>query len=752
MNQDKHDQLDRRAFLRIAGGTALVCATPHLVAHALEIASAERKSPAKPIVLKSETMEIVLDGEDGLPYEYRLITLKSRFRGEGFGQPMTATVCRKTPWQFPTVSLKADSVRSKAAEVEFHFTVNVQQEPAVAFSVRYQLHGSTVTVSMSEVLEHTGYELIEVAMPSLVSVSENDGSAWLAHGDTGGNLAMLRDAKPGELKPNSFWGKVAGTLPVVMLGNGTTVCVQEVTSYMDGTQLEVREIDGVRHASFGTTKSYRVNGGLCYDMNTGTGTPLNCGTANTPNLLVEQPSSCRLDFIGDMNGDGFADWFDGAQFVQKRIPPIPKHIYDEKFVYGILCDQPLFEKPTATFEDCERIIRQVATLIDYAPQIVHLWGWQYRGKDSGYPAVQEVNSRIGGYDGLMRLMERAKGYNCIVTFSDNYDDAYRSSPAWNPDWIARRPDGQLWESRNWTGENSYIIGMAKYLDAALERVRYTCEHYKLPETTHVDVLSYFSIRNDWDPVHPASGYKNLQARYSILEEFAKHGVDVSSEALRYPMIGKISSFWYMTGPSLCPFGGSPIPLLPTIYRKSAVWGQSGRFTGMEDAILKMLFYNGFAHASFRGASDLPATTDLYYLMMVPWFKLHGRNIAAFRRDGDRTKITFEGNATAEMDWAEKTYSVTIDDIQVAGDLATFCPLDEDRIAFYSTKARELSAPLPRGWDASHIEAAELFPDRRNKTAVTAKNGRITVAVNAQQPVIVYRDSTKMRRSSAVNPQ
>ena len=162
MNQDKHDQLDRRAFLRIAGGTALVCATPHLVAHALEIASAERKSPAKPIVLKSETMEIVLDGEDGLPYEYRLITLKSRFRGEGFGQPMTATVCRKTPWQFPTVSLKADSVRSKAAEVEFHFTVNVQQEPAVAFSVRYQLHGSTFTVSMSEVLERRYRRLLTV--------------------------------------------------------------------------------------------------------------------------------------------------------------------------------------------------------------------------------------------------------------------------------------------------------------------------------------------------------------------------------------------------------------------------------------------------------------------------------------------------------------------------------------------------------------------------------------------------------------
>src|SRR5207237_9128826 len=57
--------------------------------------------------------------------------------------------------------------------------------------------------------------------------------------------------------------------------------------------------------------------------------------------------------------------------------------------------------------------------------------------------------------------EKAKAYNCIATLSDNYDDAYRSSPAWDEKIIARRPDGELWESRNWTGENSYIIGRSE---------------------------------------------------------------------------------------------------------------------------------------------------------------------------------------------------------------------------------------------------------------------------------------------------
>ena len=162
---------------------------------------------------------------------------------------------------------------------------------------------------------------------------------------------------------------------------------------------------------------------------------------------------------------------DAAKLVRKRMPPIPNHLYDNAFVYGIRCDEPSYPKASSTFEQCEQLIHQIAELTDYSPQIVHLWGWQYRGKDTGYPAVQEVNQRIGGYDGMMKLMEKAKAYNCIATLSDNYDDAYRSSPAWDEKIIARRPDGELWESRNWTGENSYIIGLAKYMDVDVTLVR-----------------------------------------------------------------------------------------------------------------------------------------------------------------------------------------------------------------------------------------------------------------------------------------
>jgi len=525
-----------------------------------------------------------------------------------------------------------------------------------------------------------------------------------------------------------------------MLGTDRALCVQEVTAYMDETTLLVDGEEGNRRASLGTNKIHRVNGSLSYDMNTGQGTPRIFGNKETPNLLVGQKSSCRIDFIAKDEDDGPVDWLYGAEAVRRRMPSRPTHYYDDKLVYGIHCDEPKYDKPPATFEQCEKIIKDVAALTDHSPQVVHLWGWQYRGKDTGYPAVAEVNQRVGTHQGLMQLMERGRRSNCAVTFSDNYDDAYKSSPEWDPKFIARRPDGELWESRNWTGENSYIIGLAKYMSGpGKERVRYTCEHYQLRETAHVDVLSYFSIRNDWDHAMPASGIKNLiEGRYKVLEEFAKYGVDVSSEALRYAFIGKISCFWHMPTPAPCPFGGQPIPMLPAIYRRSALWGESGRNHGLIDRMFNMLFYNMCPHPSI-GADTAPQDiTDVFYLITVPWFKLHSRNIESFRREGARGVIGLEGDSQVEMDWNSKTYRVVVDGIEVARDESTYCPLDGERIAFYSATQKELALPLPKGWSPASLRARALSKDGAREANVVVRGQNITVLAPARQPIILDR--------------
>ena len=744
----------RRHFLQWSAATAATAiALPALSQTASEPTPAsQRSAPRHPLLLRNAQLEVVLDAADGLPFSYRLRANASVLHGEPFSQPLEATICCKEPWSFAKTRLKVEGYIVHQDSVVFHCSAVIARSRAASFDLHYHLYGATLILAMENVREHSGFELIDVAMPGLVSVRETDQDAWLVHGEEGGSFARLSDAKASSLPLNRFWGNVLGTVPIVMLGTASAMCVQETTAFMDGTLLSVTSANGQRCATLGTDKVHRVNGGECYDLNLGNGLPRNCGTAATPNLLVDQISTCRLDFI-PVTGDPAKAWIHAGKAVRARMPAIPTDFYNDKYVYGLRCDEPLFPQPSTTFAQCEDFIARLAALTDNSPQVTHLWGWQFRGKDTGYPAVNEVNPRIGGYDGMMRLMENARKYNATVTLSDNYDDAYRSSPAWDSAAIARRPDGDLWKSRAWTGEPSYILGLAKYMEGpGPERVRYTCERYRLQHTTHIDVLSYYAIRNDWDPQHPASGIRNLeQGRYKVLEEFRAHGVDVSSGALRYPMIGHICCFWYLTGPGPCTFGGTPIPLVPLLYGRSAVWGLSGAGAKGDPAFVRILerFYGAAPHSMMRHDTDPAQFLDAFYLGMVPFFALRGRSIDNFERNGDSTRIILERGAVIESDPVAQHISITLDDVEVLHDDYLVCPFPRsgkptpatDRIACYSITERDIDVPLPRDWNSRDVVATTLHGDKRESASIQpATDGTIRLHLAARQPVILYRNS------------
>ena len=107
-----------------------------------------------------------------------------------------------------------------------------------------------------------------------------DADAWLAHGDSGGDMVALREAKAGRLGLNTFWGEINGILPVIMAGHSGAICVQETTAFMDGTLLSVTGEAPNRRACLGTTKVFRVDGGACYDMNLGRGAPRSLSPAH----------------------------------------------------------------------------------------------------------------------------------------------------------------------------------------------------------------------------------------------------------------------------------------------------------------------------------------------------------------------------------------------------------------------------------------------------------------------------------------
>jgi hypothetical protein len=335
-------------------------------------------------------------------------------------------------------------------------------------------------------------------------------------------------------------------------------------------------------------------------------------------------------------------------------------------------------------------------------------------------------------------MEEGKKFNANVCLNVNYDDAYKSSPQFDTNFIARRPDGEIWRSRNWAGEYSYITGLAKYMKTWGEkRIDYAVNHYKIHDAILVDAMSWFAIRNDWDPLHPASGYKNLvDGRYKIIDGFRKRGIEVVSEQLRYPFIGKLSVSADGVGGGSNLFGGEAIPFLAAIYRKSAIWG-TGDFARSDAR--RSLFWNCRSIQWYDNATDRKDIIDYYFLTVLPFNKVHDDGIERYKRAGFKTEIDLENNCKIINNWLTNEYSVILNGAEIAKNDATFCPLDKDRIACYSRNAVALEIALPKGWYGTSIVARALFADHRNVAPVKTEDGKMMISLNPGTPVIIYRN-------------
>jgi hypothetical protein len=699
-----------------------------------EMAVAGRRPiPENPLAIRDGDLEVVFDSRDGLPvyYSYK----GQRLWGETTNQQIRAILCHVVPREYQSVSVLPASSRQSRREVIFTFKPRVAGAVAAIFDLRYVLSGASMLLTMEHVNEAAGYELIELALPQLVTVFEQDGPAWMAEGREGGSFVRLEEARAFEFPDDDFFGRISTELPIGMVGQNGIGCVMEVAAYMDGTETRISGTSGNRRATIGTIQTHRVDGQRCYGMNNG-GPPV-CGNVHTRNLLVGQQPRCRFDFF--TCDDEAHPWLAGARIVRERVPQSPTEFFSNRFLYIVAGKKKTEVEPRTTFAQSAQLVRDVAMLTDNAPQTVFISGWAYDGQDTGFPSEDKINSSLGTYDDLCALLKDGKQWNANITLNVNYDDAYRSSPLFDEDFIARRPDGRLWESLAWDGETSYIVGMAKYMEGGWgnRRIDYAMERYPIANAILIDAMSWFAIRNDWDPQHPASGYRNLIAgKYKILERFSKYGVAVTSEKLRYPFIGKLAVTMNGPGISSCPFGGEAVPLVATVYRRAAIWGSSGDGTVHPQ---QEIFWNTRSALWFQADSDRAAIADFYYLVVLPFTQLHRLQVEGFESAGSFRRLLLGQRSHVTIDTASRSYAAAVNGVEIARDESTCCPIDANRIAFYSRTACELRYPLPPGWDPLALTARSLTLEGRVNHEVRCVDGTIAVSAAERQPIIVYYD-------------
>jgi hypothetical protein len=88
-------------------------------------ATAARQAPVHAVILRSPQLEVTLDRNDALPYEYRLLSNQAIIRGENSGRAITAAVFRSDPREFATVTVKPRAVKAATSRADFLFTAQL---------------------------------------------------------------------------------------------------------------------------------------------------------------------------------------------------------------------------------------------------------------------------------------------------------------------------------------------------------------------------------------------------------------------------------------------------------------------------------------------------------------------------------------------------------------------------------------------------------------------------------------------------
>lgn len=445
-----------------------------------------------------------------------------------------------------------------------------------------------------------------------------------------------------------------------------------------------------------------------------------------------------MDFAAVGQEKDKADWMDAARMLRERYAPFKDTFFDDKFVY-IIQNQLGRKETELTFAQTEDLIARISNLIGGNPHVAFLTGWSQGGHDTSYPNVYTMNPKLGMPEEFQELKRRGKErYHCTVSLNDNFDDMYRNeyTEGWfREKYVERTRDNELETFETWNGvDQSYITGMHQYMQPGEDgekRIRHHGEVHKLSGAMLIDALSWWSIRNDFNPESPASAVDNLRAKFGIIDAFyRKYGIHICSELVRYPFFGKLQ-LAFDNGVCYDAPSDHDVPFLREVLRGVMVYGGKG---GDSLDVPDMLYHNAAKHPWFRRGENPRRIADIYYLNYVPWFLLHKLAITGFCVQNGVYHIQLEKSSHICIDYPAGKWYVEYEGVRILDHDRLTCPLGGETIAFYAHEDCVLETKLPENVRAVSAEAC--FEDGRREHPFYVDGGILRVEVKDSVPVLV----------------
>ncbi|MDY3928052.1 MAG: DUF5696 domain-containing protein [Clostridia bacterium] len=385
-----------------------------------------------------------------------------------------------------------------------------------------------------------------------------------------------------------------------------------------------------------------------------------------------------------------ADWQSFAKELQKNLAPKRVECYNRCVFYKFMLDHG-DDTPVASLDDLKQFYRESANIFDNQRQVVYIVGWQKGGHDHCYPEPFELNDAISSGDELQKVINEARDYNTYVSLHDNFEDAYLNCIS-DESLIAMDAYGEKYRGWLWSGGLSYIISLKKYFETGTmqKRVKWIVDTIGIKDTYHIDVTTSEMRRYDFSPEISCAADESLEYKFKIFEEFNKYGIDVTSETVCYPFIGRTGHGWstrYNKSTTLYK-NEEKIPLTPMLYHGIIPCGCFGYDK-------KSLLY-GFMIGAKSCWGDVVQLDDekikSHYILNVPMLLIENMKITEYKKDGDWTIVIYEDGSMVRVNFSREEYEVIYKGKTIAKNWVTFAPGETDDVIYlYSLEDTEYSA-------------------------------------------------------------
>jgi hypothetical protein len=632
----------------------------------------------------------------------------------------------------PDMKIKYDITKIQNKGVIYHGVVRRKNQKLAEFNMKFESVGRQLQISLSEVKEQKGFELLEVKLPSLLSLSGDDASMVSFFG--GGRLVSLKDAKPEGYIFNYDTRNAAALI------KGETQLVMESTCLDDKLIEAVQENDKVRTANLGMILINRVQ-----------------GKGKVKSIPVENDHKIIIELLDRSWGE--PGWQTIAKYLRRNLVKGKySELYRNKLLYKILAtsgpepptgfikeDSPYGVKRLSSvikFKEIEDMIRKTSNILDSMPQIVYIGGFQEGGFDNSYPFVYNTDQRVGTVEELKKCIADGKKYNAIVGLHDNYDDM-ELTKYYDKRIVSLDDEGTPWKGWFWSAGLSYIISPYKYAMLGLmqERVKKTVELYGLNTSYHLDVLSSEVLRYDFDPKFSASADKSYKkGELKIIDEFNKYGIDITSETLTQPFVGHIGfALWPKEDRYSVLFKGDQyIPLVPFVYHGTIGYCGSGTTE-------KEILWNLIMGKEYYPSEDIAFTDKdimAIYIQEIPVEMFYDKKMVRFEKDGGKMEISYDDQSYIKVNFKDTTYEVICDGQLIGKDWTTFVPgFNKGTYLAYSKNGGKFDYPVPPLFSKSKkLHAVTLTSEGEgNVLSCEIINGHVIMDMPQGVPVKITND-------------